>query len=88
MLPRIKKGDHGMGLGIDTRQIWALVKIAMLASESEIVEVASTAVFERDYVFDMKRKRIILLVELAVFATVGSTGGNRCADSVIHDLTQ
>jgi hypothetical protein len=55
---------------VDSTEVWAFVQIAAMASECKIFDVITAAVLSGDNVFDLMRHRTMLLVKLAVFATI------------------
>jgi hypothetical protein len=55
---------------VDSTQVWAFVQIAAMASERKIFNIIAAAVLTGDNVFDLMRRRAMLLAELAVLATI------------------
>ena len=74
-------------LRIDSREVWSLVKIAMLAGVSEIIDSSCTAVLLCNNVLDMKRVRIIVLANSAILAGVSCSGSDNFAGGIIHETT-
>jgi len=76
-----------MSFGIDPRQVRAFVKIAVNASQRQVVQVVSAAMNPRDNVLDVKsRQRRIFLSQLAIFAPVPGTFPHPRSERRAHPL--
>jgi hypothetical protein len=79
-------GDY-TSFGIDPRQIWAFVKIAVNASQSQVVEIVAAAMNPRDDVLYVKHgQRRIFLWQLAILAPISGTFPHPRSERRAHPL--
>jgi hypothetical protein len=84
----VKERHEHAGFGIDSRQIRAFVKIAVLASQGPICELVRPAVFQGDNVLDVKCINIVSFREPAVLAPISGPRGNLDTNGVRHAIDQ
>jgi hypothetical protein len=60
-----------IGSWIDSRQVWTLVPIAVMAGQREVRWLISPQVLPRDNVLDMEiDKQFVILMDLTILATI------------------
>jgi len=85
--PRVKQAAHLPSFRIDPSQIRALVKIAVDASESEILQLIGPTVLLWDDVLYVERgKWRIFLVQLAVLTPMASSLADEGPSGLVHEL--
>ena len=67
LVSRMKQLGDPTSMGIDPREVWALVKIAVNASQSQVVEIVAPAMNPWDDVLDVKCGK------WRIFLSVGNT---------------
>ena len=82
--PRIEQFDYATGIGIDSSEIWAYMKVAELACQRQVIKFAQATVLDRDDMLDMKRIDVLILVEPAVFTNESSTDCHSSTRRSIH----
>ena len=75
---------ENVGVGVNTAQVGALLKIALGAGEREVGGVIGAAVLPGDDVFDVEAEGRDLLRETAVFATVARPLADKIAGGDVH----
>ena len=74
LVSRMKQLCDPTSMGIDPREVWALVKITVNASQSQVVETVVAAMNPRDDVLDVKGgQRRSLLAQLTILAPISGT---------------
>jgi hypothetical protein len=85
--PWMKQLADATRFGINAREVRALVKIAVDARQSQVVEVVRAAVNSRNNVFDVEnRQRRIILVKLAILTAIAGALANRGSRRGSHRL--
>ena len=69
---------------VDSTQVRSFVQIAAMASERKIFNIIAAAVLTGDNVFDLMRRRAMLLAKLAVLATISGPLADKQPGSGIH----
>ena len=84
---RMKKVLHKAGQGIDTTQIWPLVKIATMACQREVVDVVGAAMLLGNHMLDMMQQFSMILVQTTIFAPLSgcSRTNRRVVASIIAE---
>lgn len=78
---RIEERDNVSSLGVDPRQVWPLVQVAVMAGQREVIRIISAAMLSSNDVLYVKRRdEKILLQRSAVFAAPPSSRPNKIAD--------
>ena len=68
---RIEQNRDLAGDRIDAAKIWPLVRIAVIARQSQIAGIIVSAMFSRNDVFEMEYgERQLFLLEMAVFTPI------------------
>jgi hypothetical protein len=81
----VKQPYEFASLGIDTRDVRTLVRIASIAAQTEIVGFRLPAVLERDDVVDGKREEnVLILANEAVLAAIARPVSDEVSQSDIH----
>ena len=81
---RVKEAGEFVAVGIDTRKVWPLVPIAIVASQSKIIIRVCTSVLLCHNVFNVKSELIVPLMYATVFAAVVSSSLNSCSRFSVH----
>jgi hypothetical protein len=85
LVSRMKQLRHPIRLRVNARQVRAFVKITVNASQSQIVEIITTAVEFRENVLDVQDcQRRVVLMQLAVLATIAGALPDAGFRSLIH----
>jgi hypothetical protein len=82
--PGVKQNLYLACHRVDSTEVWAFVQIAAMASEREIFDIIAAAVLTGDNVFDLMRRRAMLLAKLAVLATISCPVSDKKPGSGIH----
>ena len=69
---------------VDSSKVWALVQIAAMAGEREILDSIAAAALTGDNVLDLMRHCAMLLAKLAVLATISRPLSDKKPGSGIH----
>ena len=78
---------YATSFGIDSRQVWTLVKIAVNASQGQVVEIVAAAMYPWDDVLDVKGgQRRIFLSKLAILAPISGTLPHLRSERRAHSL--
>jgi len=81
----MKQPNEISGLGIDTRDIRALVRVASIAAQAEIVGFRLPAVLKRDDVVDGEREEsVLVLVNAAILTTITCPLSDEAPQSGFH----
>src|SRR5437867_3381073 len=68
---RMKQADDLVGVRVGAREVCALVQIALVACQGEVVVLIAAAVLAGNYVLDMERmEAVVLLPQMAILATI------------------
>jgi len=87
LVSRMKQLGDSPSFGIDSRQVWTLVKIAVNASQGQVVEVVAAAMYPWDDVLDVKGgQRRIFLSKLAILAPISGTLPHLRSEHRAHSL--
>jgi len=84
--PRVKELSHLPCLRVDSGQIRALMKVAAVTCESEIIYFIRSAVLLRDDVLDVVPQLTMFLAQLTIFATLVSATSYEVACCCVHLL--
>ena len=86
LMSRMKQFRNSTSFGIDSRQVWTLVKITVNASQGQVVEVVAATKYPWDNVLHVKcGQRRIFLAQLAILAAI-SRACARSAGLILYDL--
>ncbi len=81
----IEEGNHRSTDRINAAEVWTFVKVAMMASPSEVGLGSRAAVLTCDNVFAVKPKeRILRLVGAAIFATIAGSVADEISNSDVQ----
>jgi hypothetical protein len=71
LFSRVKQFYDTFRVGVDAREVWSLVTVAVRARKSEVALVVGPAVLPRDNVLDLVAKeRFLILTHATVLATL------------------
>jgi hypothetical protein len=84
----MKQPNHLSGLRVDARDVWALVKIAARAGETQVRWILMAAVLPGDDVLDVKlREGLVLVRKPTVFARIPCPLLNESPSRGIHHFS-
>jgi len=81
---RVKQNLYIARYGVDSTQVRAFVKIATMAGERQIFDIAGAAVLAGNNVFDLVWDGAVLLTKPTVLATVSGPAADKQPGSGIH----
>jgi hypothetical protein len=85
VLPRMKQPDERAGFWIKSTQVRSLVRIAVVAGESEVFAVVPSAMLSSNDVLDViGEERLRALRKATVFAAMISTFTDGLPDPLVH----
>jgi len=87
LTPRIEERMQKIRIGIVARRIWSLVQTARGTTERQVLDDCGATVLLRSNMIQMKRARIVVLRELAVFATTERSFPNLLTSRRRHDYS-
>ena len=87
VVARVEECDESAPLGVDSAQVWTLVKVASGATEGKVLERVVPSVLPGDDVLYVMRELGMILMKEAVFAATTGPSPYKCPSRGIHRQT-
>jgi hypothetical protein len=85
VLPRMKQPDELAAFRVNSAQVWSLVRIAVVAGESEVSAVVCSPMLASDDVLDViGEERLRVLWQGAVFAAITGSFADSLPEPLVH----
>ncbi len=86
LFPWMEKSDDLFRRGVDAGEIWPFVEVAVVASQSEILQLIIASMLAGDDMLDVKNKeRIRILMNPTVFAAIPRTLSHKIPRQRVHE---